>query len=176
MKTEWRKIHGFPNYSVSSLGEVRNDRTGRLLTPFGAKEWYAGVQLGKGNYRRLHRLVAEAFIPNPENKPYVNHKDGDRRNNAANNLEWCTQQENVRHAFHTLGFRHTQEKMADITKRAAEKNSKPIRCDDTGVVYPSTVAAGQATGINRASISHCANGRYTQAGGYHWSFITKENL
>ena len=173
---EWRKIQGHPNYSVSSDGDVRNDIARKTLVPFGSANRYVGVRLGKGNYRRVHRLVAEAFIPNPENKPCVNHKDGNKRNNAASNLEWCTQEENIRHSFQSLGFRHTKEKMADITRRAAEKNSKPVRCDDTGVVYPSTVAASRATGINRASISHCANGRYTQAGGYHWSFTTEENL
>jgi hypothetical protein len=104
MSEQWRKIVGFPTYSVSDLGNVRNDSTGTVLTPFprGFKNEYLGVDLHQGGRRfprLVHRLVAAAFLP-PDPDPRrteVNHFDVNPHNNRAENLEWVTREENEAH-------------------------------------------------------------------------------
>lgn len=91
----WQVIKDFENYSVSTLGEVRNNKTGRILTPSPGVSGYLRVNLRKNktSYSRyVHRLVAEAFL---EGEGEVNHLDGNRANNAVENLEWTSHQENV---------------------------------------------------------------------------------
>jgi len=101
MKEQWKKIDGWP-YEVSNLGMVRNIRTGRMIARCVQKRGgYLAVHLHQNNKRKcfaLHRLVAKAFIPNPENKPQVNHIDFDRQNCEVSNLEWATAQENSDHS------------------------------------------------------------------------------
>ena len=94
---EWRKIKGFENYSVSNSGEVRNDITKRILKPEIARHGYKCLQLTKDKkayVKYIHRLVAMAFIDNPENKPQVDHIDGNKLNNNVENLRWVTVSEN----------------------------------------------------------------------------------
>lgn len=103
---EWKPVVGYEGlYEVSSLGRVRS-RQGLLRQSLANR--YPSVHLsrdGKQATHRVHRLVASAFIPNPDGRETVNHIDGDRTNNAALNLEWVTTSENVRHAHHSLGTR-----------------------------------------------------------------------
>lgn len=103
MAEEWKAIRGFEGlYSVSDCGSVRNDRTRKRLKWAVSDHGYCSVKLfreKKGYQKAVHRLVAEAFIPNPENKPQVNHKDLNKRNNYAVNLEWVTNGENMSHAI-----------------------------------------------------------------------------
>lgn len=111
----WKKIifdNQETNYSVSDIGEIKNDITNKLLK-LSIQQGYYHVNLSinkKSKRFRVHRLVAEAFIPNPENKPYVNHIDGCRSNNNVNNLEWCTPMENTQHAVKTGLMKPTREK------------------------------------------------------------------
>lgn len=88
----WRQIEGYEQYSVSDSGEVRNNVTGRLLKQTIDKDGYLMVTLhyGKRKWVGVHRLVAQAFVPNPDNLPCVNHKDEDKSNNSVENLEWCS--------------------------------------------------------------------------------------
>lgn len=100
----WKNIKGFDDaYSVSTFGRVKNNRTDHILTPnLHKKKGYLFIVLSKMPIRRktsIHRLVAETFIPNPENKSQVNHKNGIKINCAVDNLEWNTASENLYHAF-----------------------------------------------------------------------------
>lgn len=122
MKEIWKTIPSFPLYEASTLGQVRskerevnnqpNGNSKRVIpvkvhSPKVKSNGYLEVSLAyapqKSRSRYVHRLVAETFITNPENKKYINHKDGDKNNNCIDNLEWCTASENLIHSFRVLG-------------------------------------------------------------------------
>lgn len=155
------KIEGFDNYEVSNLGKVRNIKSGRILKPSLNKNGYLRLWLCKNNKRKhlyLHRIIATAFIDNPDEKPCVNHIDENKLNNDLSNLEWCTVRENLIHGTRT--------------KRAAEKCfKKVIQLDLNDNVlneFESMVQAEQETGVSRRNISSCCNGKRKSAGGYKW--------
>ena len=104
----WKKVKNYNNYSVNENGEVRNDISGKIKSAYICKgNGYYYVDLWENNKSKnipLHRIIAEAFIPNPENKPTVDHADGNRQNNKIDNLRWATYSEqNSR--FNTYGVR-----------------------------------------------------------------------
>jgi HNH endonuclease/NUMOD4 motif len=153
----WKKIKGFNNYEVSSDGVIRNIKTKRNL-----KYWYhnAGYYMvdlcenGKRKKLLVHRIVAETFIPNPENKDCINHKDGNKTNNSLNNLEWCSKGENNIHAIEKLG-----------------KLKKKVKCVNDGIVYESLTEASSKTGISISYISANLNGRSEYAKGLRFIFV-----
>jgi len=121
MKEIWKKIENYKGlYEVSDAGKIRSAK--QNLNPVLTTAGYPKVKLCRdGNVKSMlvHRLVAIAFLDNPENKPQVNHKDGDKTNNNVNNLEWCTASENMKHAFATklnvtlTGENHPSSKLSN---------------------------------------------------------------
>jgi len=99
----WKDIKGFEGmYQASTCGHIRNSRTGHIMSPCLNRKGYPQTSLWKnkkGHSKTIHRHVAETFIPNPENKPQVNHIDGNKLNNNIDNLEWNTSNENIQHAY-----------------------------------------------------------------------------
>ena len=160
---EWRVIPDTQNeYYVSSLGRVMSRKRGRtwILKPIRHGN-YLGVDLCVRGVRRtvlVHRLVAEAFIPNECNYPEVNHKDENTHNNCVYNLEWCTRKYN--HAYGTARQRNAQ------SRRRVIQQLDPA----TGDVlreYESLTAATKAVGYG---INNCVTGRCALAHGYQWRY------
>jgi HNH endonuclease len=121
-------IDGYANYNISDDGVVTNTKTSRILKPDIIWDGYERVTLSQNGVVkrfRVHRLVAEHYIPNPDKHPMVNHKDGDKRNNSVTNLEWVTCKQNTIHAFATglrlSGENHVHAKLSKETvKRVCE--------------------------------------------------------
>jgi hypothetical protein len=195
---EWMDIHGFEGlYQVSNLGNVRNSN-GKLIKPYKkGKYGHAMVGLSRNNKRtrvQVHRLVAIHFIPNPDNKPEVCHKDNtlDENgflDNSACNLMWGTHKENCE-------FENTRKRQSEnhadfkgvnnpnygkhLSKEIKEKMMKErgmqvLQWKDGRVVafYESLKDAGRKTGICWVSIRNVCNGEYKHAGGYEWSYACK---
>lgn len=182
MEEIWKAIEGYEGlYQVSNLGRVRSlGRTIQRRTRWGTTADYSVegkilkilsssynacyVHLfdmnGKSTNHKVHRLVAQAFIPNPNNLSDVNHKDENRKNNNVENLEWMSHVDNCNY-----GTRN---------ERSKTKRSKPVQqldADENVVAeYPSTIEAERVTGTSRYQIRMCCNGKYKTAGGYRWKF------
>lgn len=140
------------NYSVSPLGDIRNDKTGRILKPTAKKDGYCIVVLFINGIRRtlyVHRLVASVFIPNPLNKREVNHKDGNKGNNAVQNLEWVTSAENKRHCVNVLGKFNRNT----ISPEAIAAKKKRVICVETGEIYESVTHCARANGVAQSTLS-----------------------
>ena len=137
------------------------------ITPFG----YKTVLLSKNSKRKwhfVHRLVAEAFIENPDNLPFIKHKDEDKLNNNIENLEWCTHKYNDNYG--------TRNERLSKTKINNTYNTKSVQCIETGKIYPSTREAERQTGIRNTNISACCRKEYgyKTAGGFHWKYVESE--
>lgn len=151
----WKPISESPAYEVSDRGDVRNSKTGRILKPV-RTNGYSQVVLcdADGQHRRsVHRLVAAEFIDNPHGYPVINHIDGNRTNNRVDNLEWCTQSENMKHAYHTGLQKPIRSQIEHSLSRAMEAHRRPVRNIDNGVEYESIAECARQEGLCHSAVS-----------------------
>lgn len=154
-----KEIPGYPHYLATDDGHIISRRTHSRMSEMVNNGGYLKVAIWENKRKSqqyVHRLVALAFLPNPEMLPEVNHKDEDKKNNAASNLEWCSPAYNM-----TYG---------KAPKVRARKRAIPVVCVETGKTYQSIREASKAAGVNVCSISLCARGKAKSAGGLHWKF------
>lgn len=172
-------VQGYPDYLVYESGKIWSNKTNKFLKPAYNKGGYASVELFNENGSRrflIHRLVAFAFIPNPNNYPQVNHKDENPANNNVDNLEWCSATYNMNYGYGAFN-RH---KLIDYSKPSyseqARINGKAVSIpvdmltkDGTFIKsFSSFIDASRETGIDKTNIARAANGQRKTAGGYVW--------
>ena len=180
MKEEiWRDIAGYEGlYQISNMGRIKS--LGRTVPSKGGSKqyrkerilktvtntngyWYVDLHNGNGKRKTfsIHRLVCEAFHPNPENKPCVNHIDENKANNAASNLEWCTYKENNNHGTHNA--------------RVAKALSKPVgqytRDGELIKVWQSIMEVQRQLGFNNGYICKAVQGKRKTVYGYVWKYV-----
>ena len=146
-------------YIITENGNIFSYKSNKFLKHTLNKGGYHMVDLYNNGKRKrflIHRLVAEAFIPNPNNLPCVNHKDENKSNNNVNNLEWCSYEYN-----NNYGTR---------VKRSAEKRSKAVYCIELNRTFKSQTDAAKELGISQGNISSCLTGKIKTTGGYHFKF------
>lgn len=154
-------------YSITEDGRIFSHYLKRFLKPVIITTGYQQIGLTKDGKRTLHlvhRLVAETYIPNPNDLPIVNHKDENRTNNSVDNLEWCDKSYNY---YYGGCYERAAEKIS-------KKNSRAVYCIELGRKFKSQTEAANELGISQGNISSCCNGKLETAGGYHWRKIEKE--
>lgn len=173
-------IKDYPGYYVTDNGLVfsrvitkHSNKEGRIkkLKQTLTKNGYYGVCLGKYNYEWVHRLVAKTFIPNPENKPEVNHKNGIKIDNRVENLEWVTRSENQKHRFEVLGQKGPKSFLGRFGK--LHPRAKIVQQIKDGKIikeFFGTQEAYRKTGIRMGNICSVCKGRRKTAGGYEWKY------
>jgi hypothetical protein len=155
-------ITEYENYAISNKGNVKNVISGKVLKPIKNSNGYFQVQLSKNNKKRtvrIHRLVAMMFIPNPETKPYVNHKNGIKTDNSVGNLEWSTHSENIRHAFKNKLIR--TEKPVIITNTETGEH----------LVFSSTSECSRFLNSNNGSVNRVLKGKRNKHKGYYINYL-----
>lgn len=157
----WKDCKGYEGkYQVSNQGRVWSVKSQKYLKPWLNSNGYWAVQLMAPNGKRkdelVHRLVALAFIENPNNLPQVNHKDENKQNCNADNLEWCDAKYNLNYGTRSL--------------RASQSNSIPVYCVELDRVFNSITEAQEILHLDKSNIVAVCKGKRKTCGGYHWQY------
>lgn len=155
----WVPIKGYENYKINDKGVVINSK-GHVLKPELSNTGYNRVSLSKHQKHKkfsVHRLVAEAFIPNPNKLPQINHKDENRLNNNYKNLEWST-------PLHNLIY-------SDVIRKGNEAHRRKVLCITTGEIFNSFKEIEDKYGLSHSNLVACCTGRRKQCGGKEWKYI-----
>ena len=179
----WKDVKGYEGiYQISNLGKVKSlnrilsngsKRKGIVLKQYTNRDGYVFVCLskdGKSKTTYIHRLVADAFVPNDENEDEVDHLDNNKLNNFSSNLEWVSRKENVGRSWDD-GLMENQRRTA--VKNGLARAKRVIKMDNRGNVlgeYRSQTEAAKAVGVSSPSISMCCTGVSKTAGGYYWKY------
>lgn len=176
-------IKDFPGYYITDSGLVYSRKTyknrdGRIrrIKTVQRKTGYINIGLNRDNKQfviPLHRLVANAFIPNPDNKPQVNHINGIKSDNRAENLEWVSCSENIKHSYKKLN-RNKVKSMLGLYGGAHCRAIPVVRISNEGIKqYNSIVEAAQDNGVDPSNIVKCCKGKHNTCGGYLWAYSKK---
>ena len=164
----WRDVVGYENlYKISNLGNVKNCLSGRILKSSNDKDGYKLIGLYKNGVHKthkIHRIVAQAFLPNQNNLPCVNHKDENKANNRVSNLEFCTQQYNLNYGSHYERVSKALINRKDCSKLQFDKNGNFIN------EYHSVSDATRKTGVHQGNICMVCRGKLKSTGGYVWKY------
>lgn len=183
----WKSIVGYEGlYEVSSLGNFRkllSDGSIKNLktTPNNWGYYTIGLRKnGKVKQYRISRLIAEAFIPNPDNKPYVDHIDTDKSNNRVDNLRWVTPSEN---SNNPLSVSHMLESWNNLDRRRHQREinlgelhpraRSVCQLNESGTIiniFPTSIEAAKCLGCKHSNITKCCKGERKRAGGYRWKY------
>lgn len=203
MEEIWKPIKGYEGkYYISNKGNVlakNYERSGKskLLKPTLTTTGYLKVELWVGSKRkiyRLHRLIAEAFIPNPQNKQFIDHINTIKTDNRIENLRWVTRSENMNNiltkkkisessknrkvsietrqklSYATKHRKNAEEIFIKMQKASVEACKKKVICIETGIIYESAREASKCTGASYKSISNVCLGKRKRTKGFHWKF------
>ena len=170
-------IENFPNYEIFDNGQIFDIKNQKWCTQFNYNG-YLGVCLSNDKERKkfyVHRLVAQTFIPNPNNLPQVNHKDENKQNNHVSNLEWCTSKYNNNYGTRTQRMVETRKK--DGYNISQESAIQVIMIDKSTLqelqIFPSIKEAGRFLHTSPSHINEAAHGKRKSAGGYYWKIMEK---
>jgi hypothetical protein len=160
MNEIWKKIHNYESYEISSLGNIRSIK--KQLSPFHNGKGYLYVNLCENGIRKtvsIHRLVGEAFILNPNNKPQINHIDCNKENNCMDNLEWVSNGENTKHAYDNYLRKPIGTPVIQYDLNNNQLNK-----------FETILNASKITGVGHMSIRKCCIGERNTAGGFIWKY------
>lgn len=170
--TEFVPVKEFEGYlEISRLGVIKRGKHVFKHTETTAGYWRVNISIkNKKYYRFVHRLLAIAFLPNPENKPYINHIDGNPKNNSLENLEWCTAAENNLHAFRVMGRKPVKSWLGKSGK--PHNKSKTVFCVTLGREFGSSHEAARELGLHQGNVAAVCRGEVPHTG--HLKFIYVE--
>lgn len=168
MGEEWKEVYGFDIlFEISNKGRVRTKHHGkqgykkeyRYIEPTDNGNGYLRMNVRQNNHPKtiyIHRLVADAFVENPNKYCEVNHKDENKHNNVAENLEWCLHRYNCNYG----------------TRNEKCGGKKQIRCKETGIIYESVKHASDVFNVGKTALSNCLKGRSKTCAGYSWEYVS----